>query len=122
MMWTAVNAAVMVDAVMMSSPPDAAVFAELEAQADHANTLLRVFIAGKFREAHPDHHLSHCDHATIFTFESADQSYGCASGCGYASLDAVIGCDCFDSEPMHFTYGEFGDLAVLVASLEEGIA
>jgi hypothetical protein len=95
------------------------VFAELEAQASHANELLRIFIARKFREQHPEHHLSHCHHAMIFTFESADQSYGCASGCDYASLDAVIGCDCFSSEPMHFTYGEFGDLASLVSSLEE---
>lgn len=103
-----------------SSAPQPDPFAELEAQAAHANDLLRIFIAKQFRHAYPDHHLSACDHATIFTFESADQSYGCASGCDYASLDAVVGCDCFNQEPVHFTYGEFGNLASLVKAVEDG--
>jgi len=95
--------------------------AELEAQADHASHLLRSFIANKFRHAYPDHHLSACHHAMIFTFESTGQSCGCASGCDCANLDAVIGCDCFNHEPVHFTYGEFGDLVSIVQAIEENV-
>lgn len=102
--------------------------------AARADALVTAFILRKFREDTRENemsqlasfraqvtdaarHLAHCDDARVEDEERTNGAYGCDTGCEYARLEATITCSHGCSED--FEYGEFGDLADLLAEVIE---
>jgi hypothetical protein len=83
--------------------------------ADRANELTARFILRTFREEEAGHHLATCPTARVVEQDASNGTYGCDTGCPYARLEAVIGCDC--GQRTDFEYGDFGDIADMLEEI-----
>ena len=61
-------------------------------------------------------HLSECPDATIAEPTGSDGSYGCDTGCEYARLECTVQCSHGFSDL--YEYGEFGELADMLADID----
>jgi len=93
-------------------------------KARHANDLLLGFVLEQFQEEEEPGarspawlHLAACPTARVSELDARDGSYGCDTGCDWLSLTAVITCDCDTGQVLEYEYGEFGEIASLIASL-----
>jgi hypothetical protein len=95
---------------------------EIDANAKHADDLLRAYVLKQFREEYrpfpedPRYHRATCDEVRVLEFDSRNGSYGCDTGCEYLRLEATIGCP--HGDPVDYEYGEFGDTWMLIEDLE----
>jgi hypothetical protein len=64
-------------------------------------------------------HLAKCESAQAKHVEGKDGTYGCTTGCPYATLEAVIECEHGYRE--EYKYGEFGDLPDLIRAIENEV-
>jgi hypothetical protein len=79
------------------------------------------WLLGRYRGIAPhtgEHqHLRQCPEAVLTPAEAYDGTYGCDTGCEYYTLEAVVSCPHTES-PVHWSYGEFGDLAGFLVDFE----
>lgn len=81
-----------------------------------ADEKVRRYILNTYRELHPDHHLSSCDEVQVIHPDAEYGHDGCDTGCEYTRFTATIRCP---HEVHHdFEYGEFGNLADILAELD----
>jgi len=90
-----------------------------------ADELVRRFILREYRKRYvPVHHppgdamrhLVACPDLTVTEQEASNGLYGCDTGCEYARLEATM--RCLHGFSDDYVYGEFGDLAGIIADLE----
>jgi hypothetical protein len=81
-----------------------------------ADEKVQRYILNTYRELHPDHHLSSCDEVQVIHPDAEYGTSGCDTGCEYTRFTATIRCP---HERHHdFEYGEFGNLADILAELD----
>lgn len=61
-------------------------------------------------------HLVACAGARAVDAEGRNGTYGCDTGCEYATLEASI--TCLHGHRVRFEYGEFGDMAMLFDQMD----
>lgn len=89
-------------------------------QSERVDALVKAWILDEYRdEQHihwsPPSHLSECPDVTVTTYEAQDGAYGCNTGCSYLRLEATLSCP--HGETTEYEYGEFGDMADIIAML-----
>jgi hypothetical protein len=62
-------------------------------------------------------HLCGCPDATVTDSTGEDGGYGCETGCSYVKLTCEVSCP-HHLGPFGASYGDFGELADLIADME----
>jgi hypothetical protein len=78
---------------------------------------LKLYILKQFKRDFPTDHITDCADISVINVDSEDGSYGCDTGCEYVRLTADITCPHIET-PHHYEYGEFGELADIIAAME----
>lgn len=82
-----------------------------------AQFVLRDFRAGVGRSSSADEmHLASCADARAAHMEGEDGTYGCDTGCEYATLTAEITCP--HGRRAEHEYGDFGEIADIIAEIQ----
>lgn len=83
----------------------------------NADRLVEKYILQRFRNDHMEH--GACPGLHVVEHDTEDGSYGCETGCEYVRFSAAVACaaPCEAPAPVHFAYGEFGNLADIIETL-----
>lgn len=94
----------------------------VSAQRDRADALVKAWILDVYRKDQrlsayrvTSSHLSECPDVSISWYEAEDGEYGCDTGCPYLRLEATLSCP--HGETTEYEYGEFGEMADIIAEL-----
>lgn len=85
-------------------------------RAFHSDYDRMTYRQGFYRHA-AEMHLARCPTMRLTEHEATGGFYGCETGCDYSRFTATIVCGCGRS--VDYEYGEFGELADIIADLIE---
>jgi hypothetical protein len=88
---------------------------------EDADEKVRKYVLWKYQRTdrenyHEPKHLHDCPSIRIVELDAFDGSYGCDTGCEYYRFESTITCD--HGETDDYTWGQFGELAMLLEDLE----
>lgn len=80
-----------------------------------ADDRLRRYVLAHFREDNPEHKAA-CPDVRVMDADARGGTYGCDTGCEYATFDATI--ECPHEAPEEYTFGQFGELYEIIGEMD----
>jgi len=89
-----------------------------------ADEKVAAYVTDRFRSAHSGsragglRHLATCPGLRVTRAYGRDGTYGCDTGCEYATFEAEFTCPHHEGGPFTWTFGTFGELAWIIEEID----